>query len=54
MPFKLNIDIPTKIDLVIQMILHHFHKITTTIIILFKSRQIKVNTAQINIFKYIK
>ncbi|NFX23339.1 opine metallophore biosynthesis dehydrogenase, partial [Staphylococcus aureus] len=53
-PFKLNIDIPTKIDLVIQMILHHFHKITTTIIILFKSRQIKVNTAQINIFKFIK
>ncbi|EFH37761.1 conserved hypothetical protein [Staphylococcus aureus A8796] len=36
------------------MLIHHFHKITITIIILLKSRQIKVNTAQINIFKYIK
>ncbi|OWT04695.1 hypothetical protein AS567_13050, partial [Staphylococcus aureus] len=51
--FKLNIDIPTNIDLVIRLLIHHFHKITKTIIILLKSRQIKVNTAQINIFKYI-
>ncbi|EEW45816.1 hypothetical protein SA930_2142 [Staphylococcus aureus 930918-3] len=36
------------------MLIHYFHKITTTIIILLKCRQIKVNTAQINIFKYIK